>query len=109
MSAEYICTSEIYQGITLLSASIVDIYMMGSILLSVVESRCAAPLVSEEDTEPAPRVLPGDEPTRVGEFWRRSALCVDAPYERIRPASKVNIKVHLSVCLSQIFVHKFNP
>ncbi len=56
----------------------------------------------------APRVLPGDEPARVEEFWRTSALCVDAPYERIRPASKVKIYVRLSVFLFQIFAHQFN-
>ncbi len=61
---------------------------MDSILLSVVESRLSAPLASEEDTEAARRVLPRDEPARVEELQRTSVLCVDAPYERIRPASR---------------------
>ncbi len=56
----------------------------------------------------APQVLPGDEPVRVEEFRTTSALCVDAPYERIRPASKVKIYVRLSVYLCQIFAHQFN-
>ncbi len=47
-------------------------------------------------------VLPGDEPTRVGDFRRTSALCVDALYERIRPASKVKICVCLSLFVSPV-------
>ncbi len=57
----------------------------------------------------APRVFPEDEPTRVEELRRTSALCVDASYERIRPASKINIYVRLFVCLCQLFAHQFNP
>ncbi len=109
---EYYCMPEIYRGITLLSASTVDsIYNGFYIVFCRIELRCAAPLASEEDTEAAgaaPWVLPGDEPARVGELRRTSALCADAPYERIRPASKVKIYVRLSVCLYQIFAHQFN-
>ncbi len=65
---EYICTSEIYRGITLLSASTVDSIYNG-FYMSFIESRSA--LVSEENTKAAgvaPRVLPADEPARVEEL-----------------------------------------
>ncbi len=55
----------------------------------------------------AQRDLPGDEPVRVEELQRTSALSVDAPYERIRPASKVKIYVRLSEYLCQIFAQQF--
>ncbi len=45
---EYYCTSDIYRGITLLSASTVD-----SIMSSMYFFYRAAPLASEEDTEAA--------------------------------------------------------
>ncbi len=66
-------------------------------------------LASEEDTEPVrkPRVLPGDEPARVEEFRRTSTLCVGAPYERIRPASKVKIQVHLNKLECRVKVNLF--
>ncbi len=60
---EYICTSEIYRDITLLSASTVDsnsnnLYtVIGSILSFRVALRRVAPLASEEDTEAEP-ILP---------------------------------------------------
>ncbi len=46
------------------------VHIMGSIL-SDVKSHHAAPLASEEDTQPVQklRVLPGDDPARVKEFW----------------------------------------
>ncbi len=109
---EYYCTSEIYRDITLLSASTVDSIYNGFYIVFL--SSRAAPLRATRvrgrhgSSATAPQVLPGDEPARVEELRRASALCVDAPYERIRPASKVNINVHLSVCLCQIFAHQFN-
>ncbi len=101
---------EIYSDITLLSASTVDSIYDGFYIVVCcrVALARAAPLASEEDTEAVPQVFPGDEPAWVEELRRTSALCVDAPYERIRPASKVKIYVRLSVCLCQIFAHQFN-
>ncbi len=67
---EYICTSEIYRGITLLSASTVDsiLYIMGSIL-SFIESRRATRVQGKhESSGAAPQVLPADEPARVEEL-----------------------------------------
>ncbi len=67
---------------------------MGSIL-SFVKSRLTSHARRRHRSRAAaPWVLPGYEPTRVEEFQRTSALCVDAPYDRIRPESKVkNISV----------------
>ncbi len=108
---EYICTSEIYQGITLLSASTVDSIYNGFYIVFYRVAPCRATRVRgrHESSGAAPQVLPVDEPARVEELRRTSALSVDAPYERIRPASKVKIYVRLSVCLCQIFAHQFNP
>ncbi len=94
-------------GITLLSACTVD-SIMGSILSFVVLRRAARVRGRHGSSAAAPQVLPGDEPARVEELRRTSVLRVDTPYERIRPASKVNIYVRLSVCLCQIFAHQFN-
>ncbi len=107
---EYMCTSEIYQGITLLSASTVDnIYNGFYIVFFRVTPRHSYSLPWRHGSSAAALwVLPGDEPARVEEFRRTSALCVDAPYERIRPASKVKIYVYLSMCLCQIFAQQFN-
>ncbi len=111
---EYYCMSEIYRGITLLSASTVgSIYNGFYIVFYRVALRHATRVRGRHGSSGAvPRVLPGDEPARVEEFRRTSALCVDvdAPYERIRPASKVKILYMyvLSVCLCQIFAHQFN-
>ncbi len=100
---EYICTSEIYRGITLLSASTVDsIYNGFYIVFYRVAPRRATCVRGRHESSAA------DEPARV-ELRRTSALSVDASYERIRPASKVKIYVCLSVCLCQIFAHQFNP
>ncbi len=65
-------------------------------------------LACEKDTEAAPRVLPRDEPAREDEFWRTSMLCVNAPHERIRPASKVKKYMYIRLCFCQIFAHQFN-
>ncbi len=109
---EYICTSEIYRVITFTVVTLLHplsiVYIMGSIL-SFVKSRRATHVRGRHGSSGAtPWVLPEDEPARVEEFRRTSTLCVSAPYERIRPASKVKIDVRLSVCLCQIFAHQFN-
>ncbi len=108
---EYICTSEIYLGITLLSASTVDSIYNGYYIVfyRIAPRRATRVRGRHESSGAAPWVLPGNEPARVEELRRTSALSVDAPYERIRRASKVKIYVCLSVCLCQIFAHHFNP
>ncbi len=106
---EYICTSEIYRDITFLSASTVDSIYNGFYIVFL--SNRAAPLPSRPRKTRKQRGsaadLPGDEPVRVEELQRTSALSVDAPYERIRPASKVKIYVRLSEYLCQIFAQQF--
>ncbi len=69
---EYICTSEIYQGITLLSASTVDSIYNGFYIVFYRVAPCRATRVRgrHESSGAAPRVLPVDEPARVGEHLR---------------------------------------
>ncbi len=99
---EYYCTSEIYRGITLLSASTVDSIYNGFYIVfyRVAPSRATRVRGRHVSNGAVLRVLPVDEPARVEELRWTSALCVDAPYERIRPASKVKIYVCLSVFVS---------
>ncbi len=109
---EYICTSEIYRDITLLSTSTVD-SIIGSILSFQVALRRATRVRERHGSSAAarvaPRVLPGDEPARVEELRRTSALCDGAPYERIRPASKVNIYTILPKVLGRhLLMNRFD-
>ncbi len=109
MSAWSISARQKYTGALLYCLHPLSIvYIMGSIL-SFVESCLDTHVRGRHgSSEATPWVLPGDEPARVEEFRRTSTLCVSAPYERIRPVSKVKIDVRLSVCLCQIFAHQFN-
>ncbi|XP_058632049.1 uncharacterized protein LOC131540807 [Onychostoma macrolepis] len=74
---EYICTSEIYRGITLLSASTVDsIYNGFYIVVCCHAARRATRLRGRHGSSGAARwVFPGDEPARVEELRRTSTLC----------------------------------
>ncbi len=93
--------SETARADTLLSASTVDSIYNGFYIL-FLSSRAVRPRKTRIQRL---QVFPGDEPARVEELRRTG---VDAPYERIRPASKVKIYVCFSVCLCQIFAHHFN-
>ncbi len=78
---EYICTSEIYRDITLLSASTVDNIYNGFYIVCcrVVPCRSTRVRGRHGSSGAELRVLPGDEPARVEELRRTSTLCVDAP------------------------------
>ncbi len=106
---EYYCTSEIYRGIPLLSASTVDSIYNGFYIVFYRVAPCHSRPRKTWKQRGSAAGFAGDEPMRVEELRWTSALCGDAPYERIRPASKVKIYVCLSVCLCQIFAHQFNP
>ncbi len=72
---EYICTSEIYRGITLLSASTVDSIYNGFYIVfyRVAPHRATRVRGRHGSNGAAPRVLSGDEPARVEELRRTSA------------------------------------
>ncbi len=87
--------SEIYRGIGLLSASTVDSitdYKRFYVVFCHVASS-------------------KHEPVRVEQFRRTSVLCICAPYERIRPASKVKLvaTVWTSTWALQMAMHFFPP
>ncbi len=109
ISAEHIFTSEIYRGIPLLSTfTVYSIYNgLYIVLFRVAPRRSTCVRGRHGSSAAASRVLPGEEPARVGELRRTSALCVDVPYERIRPASKLIYFLYVRLC--QIFAHRFNP
>ncbi len=73
---EYYCTSEIYRGISLLSASTVD--SINGFYIVYIFCRVAP----RSGTRVRGWVLPGDEPAKVesGKF-QRTSMCVDAPYK----------------------------
>ncbi len=71
---EYYCTSEIYRGISLLSASTVD--SINGFYIVYIFCRVAP----RSATRVRGWVLPGDEPAKVEEF-QRTSMCVDAPYK----------------------------
>ncbi len=100
---EYICTSEIYQGIIYIYIYAFSrrFYLKRLIVYSGYNffgqyvcslgieptTFVVSPLTSEEDTEATSRVLPGDD------------MPYNAPYERIKPSSKVKNYVCLCVCV----------
>ncbi len=97
---EYYCTSEIYRGISLLSASTVD-SINGFYIVYIfcrVESRHAAPLASEDG------FCPGMNPRKWKSF--REHRCVSM--HLTNKTCKQGKNICTFMCFYQIFAHQFN-
>ncbi len=100
---EYYCTSEIYRGITLLSASTVDSIYNG---FSFIESHLAVPLASEEDTEAAGQrrgFCPGMNPREWKSSGEHCAVCRCTLREN--KTSKQGKNICMLVCVFVRFLH----